>query len=145
MKTVFTENVMCSYLFLHTFHLTAVTKTPTSKLTHGLQWNISLNWKSWLKFIHLPLFLPWTVTLKSLSCSPASFVATHWNSAVSETCARVMTRRWPFAKILTPSPCLTGLLSFSHLKWGELCRQKETKREEEQWAVFGVVHEKVYH
>lgn len=56
--------------------------------------------------------LPWTATLKSLSCCPASFVATHWNSAVSETWAREMTR---LAKILTPSPCFTGSLSFSHL------------------------------
>lgn len=60
--------------------------------------------------------LPWTTTLKSLSWSPASFVATHWKRAVSETWARETTSRRPLAATRNPSPCLTGFPSLYHLE-----------------------------
>lgn len=61
--------------------------------------------------------LPWTTTLKSLSWSPASLVATHWNRAVSETWARETTSRRPLAATRNPSPCLTGFPSLYHLQF----------------------------
>lgn len=62
--------------------------------------------------------LPWTTTLKSLSWSPASLVATHWNRAVSETWARETTSRRLLAATRNPSPCLTGFPSLYHLEEG---------------------------
>lgn len=60
--------------------------------------------------------LPWTTTLKSLSWSPASLVATHWNRAVSETWARETTSCRPLAATRNPLPCLTGVPSLYHLE-----------------------------
>lgn len=60
--------------------------------------------------------LPWTTTLKSLSWSPASLVATHWKRAVSDTWGRETTSRRPLAATLNPSPCLTGFPSLYHLE-----------------------------
>lgn len=60
--------------------------------------------------------LPWTTTLKSLSSSPASLAATHWNRAVSETCARETISRRPLSATRIPSPWLTAFPSLYHLE-----------------------------
>lgn len=82
-------------------------------ILHLLQKTIHFNAKHMIKCLNV---LPWTTTLKSLSWSPASLVATHWKRAVSDTWARDTISRRPLATTRNPSPCLTGFPSLNHLE-----------------------------
>ena len=80
---------------------------------HLLPENDSIDWN----------VLPCTTTLKSRSCSPAAFVATHWNRAASESWARDTISRRPLVATRKPSLCLTGFPSLYHLENYKFCTE----------------------